>query len=71
MAIDVLLRSRRLVVTMHRVCVSGVEPLLLSPPDTSGACPLGVNVAHRVSPAPSWQHQGLPEAAGAAIHGQH
>lgn len=56
---------------MHRVCFSGVEPLLLGPPDPGGARPPGVNVAHRVSPAPSWQCQGLPEAAGAAVHGQH
>lgn len=36
------------------VCVLGVEPVLIGPSDPCGACPLGVNVAHSVSPAPSW-----------------
>lgn len=53
------------------VCVSGVEPLLLGPPDPCGARPPGVDAAHRVSPAPSWQYKGLPEAAGAAVHSEH
>lgn len=64
-----LLRLSLLVVTMH--CVPGVESLLLGPPYPGGTRPPGLNAAHRLPPAPSWQRQGLPEAAGAALHGQH
>lgn len=49
----------------------GIEPVLIGPSDPRGACPLGVNVAHSFSPAPSWKYKGLPEAKGAALHSEH
>lgn len=53
------------------VCVLGVEPVLVGPSHPCRPCPLGVNAAYGVSPAPSWRCKGLPEAEGFALHSEH
>lgn len=53
------------------VCISGVEQVLLRPADPCCPSPPGVSAAHGFSPASSWRCEGLPQAEGTTVHGEH